>query len=96
MRTLVMTGALVLTGLLVSGSARAAENWCLRNFGDPPDKPCVSAPLDYCLRGLIAGGGVCGREHGGAREASDNRARAPRRPPRRPQGPLELVTAKAG
>jgi hypothetical protein len=78
MRTLAMTGTLVLAGLLVSGSGRAAENWCLRNFGDPPDKRCVSAPLDYCLRGLAAGGGVCGRERGGAREVSEDRARPQR------------------
>ncbi len=78
MRILALTGTLVLAGLLTSGSARAAENWCLRNLGDPPDKPCVSAPLDYCLRGLAAGGGVCARERGGAREVNEDRARPQR------------------
>lgn len=69
---------LVLVAILASGPARAAENWCLRNFGDPPDKPCISAPLAYCLRGLAAGGGVCAREHGGAREVNEDRARPQR------------------
>ena len=78
MRTFALTGMLVLAGLLASGSARAAENWCLRNFDHPPGKPCVSAPLDYCLRGLIAGGGVCGRERSGARELGEDRARPQR------------------
>lgn len=78
MRKFALTAALALTGLLASSGAWAAETWCLRNFGDSPDKPCVSAPLDYCLRGLAAGGGICARENGGAREASQDRARPQR------------------
>lgn len=68
----------MLAGLIFSDSGNAAENWCLRNFDDPPNKPCVSAPLEYCLRGLIVGGGVCGSNHGSPREAFESRPRAQR------------------
>jgi hypothetical protein len=77
-RIFALTVVLLLAGLPASGGAWAAETWCLRNHGDPPDKPCVSALLDYCLRGLAAGGGVCAREHGGSREVQQERARPER------------------
>ena len=58
MKKTIVAGLFALLCLVATPSARAAENWCLRNFGDPPGKSCVSAPLDYCLRGLAAGGGA--------------------------------------
>ena len=58
MKKTIVAGLFALLGLVAAQSAQAAENWCLRNFGDPPGKGCVSAPLQYCLRGLVAGGGV--------------------------------------
>ena len=60
----------ILAALLGPQSARA-ENWCVRNFGDPPDKPCVSAPLEYCLQGIRLGG-VCARDRSYLQD-SDNR-----------------------
>jgi hypothetical protein len=77
MRTFVPAGVL-LAALLASDGAQAGETWCLRNFGDPPDKPCVAAPLDYCLRGLAAAGGVCARDRAGAREVNEERSRLQR------------------
>jgi hypothetical protein len=64
---------LVVLGMLIvlPGPQSAwAENWCVRNFGDPPDKPCVSAPLEYCLQGIRLGG-VCARDRSYLRD-SDN------------------------
>ena len=78
MRIFALTGMLLLAGLLSPARALAADTWCLRNFDDPPGKPCVAAPLDYCLRGLIAGGGVCGRDRGGNRDVTEGRARSQR------------------
>ena len=51
----IVAGLFALICLTAAPSARAAENWCLRNFGDPPGKGCVSAPLQYCSP--RAGGG---------------------------------------
>ena len=54
MKKTIVAGLFALLCLVAAPSARSAENWCLRNFGDPPGKGCVSAPLQYCLRGLAA------------------------------------------
>ena len=62
----------ILAGLLGPQSA-LAENWCVRNFGDPPDMPCVTAPLEYCLQGIRLGG-VCARDRSYLRD-SGNRGR---------------------
>jgi hypothetical protein len=47
--------------MLLGLQSAGAENWCVRDFGDPPDKPCVAAPLEYCLQGIRLGG-VCARD----------------------------------
>ena len=60
MRSLLLVGLLTASAL-VPQSSRAAENWCARNLGEGAGKPCVTAPLDYCLRGIRLGG-VCARE----------------------------------
>ena len=65
---------LVVFGILVvlpGPHGAQAENWCVRNFGDPPDKPCVAAPLEYCLQGIRLGG-VCARDRSYLQD-SDNR-----------------------
>lgn len=77
MKKAIVTWSLALLGLVAAQSAHAADNWCLRNFGDPPGKGCVSAPLEYCLRGLVAGGGVCARDRSYL-EQSDDRDRSAR------------------
>ena len=79
MRKTINAGLFALVGLVTIQGAQAAENWCLRNFGDPPGKGCVSAPLQYCLRGLVAGGGVCARDRSYVDDPSDR----PQRPARR-------------
>jgi hypothetical protein len=81
MKKTIVAGLFALLGLVAAQSAQAAENWCLRNFGDPPGKGCVSAPLQYCLRGLAAGGGVCARDRSYL-DQGDDRDR-PQRPARR-------------
>ena len=81
MKKTIVAGLFALLCLVATPSARAAENWCLRNFGDPPGKRCVSAPLQYCLRGLAAGGGVCARDRSYL-DQGDDRDR-PQRPARR-------------
>jgi hypothetical protein len=81
MKQLIVVGLFASLGLVTAQGAQAADNWCLRNFGDSPGKGCVSAPLEYCLRGLAAGGGVCARDRGYV-EQSDDRDRA-QRPARR-------------
>ena len=64
-RRLTMPGALVALALLLTQEALAADNWCYRKLGDSSDKPCggAVAPLEYCLRGALVGGGACSREH---------------------------------
>ena len=79
MKKTIKAGLLALVGLVTIQGAPAAENWCRRNFGDPPGKGCVSAPLQYCLRGLVAGGGVCARD----RSYLDDPSERPQRPARR-------------
>ncbi len=61
----------ILAALLEPQSADA-ENWCVRNFGDPPDKPCVSAPLEYCLQGIRLGG-VCARDRSYLQDSDSRR-----------------------
>jgi hypothetical protein len=61
MKKRLLTGIFALIGLIGAQNVHG-ETWCLRNFGEPPDKNCVSAPLQYCLRGLAAGGGICARD----------------------------------
>ena len=81
MKTFVVTAMLALLGLVAASSAQAADSWCLRNFGDPPGKGCVSAPLEYCLRGIAVGGGVCARDRSylDQDDDRDRRQRATRR-----------------
>jgi hypothetical protein len=80
MRGLVFAGMLATLGVLLPQSGWAADTWCARNFGDSPDKPCASAPLDYCLRGIRLGG-VCARDRGYLQD-SDSRDRV-QKPSRR-------------
>jgi hypothetical protein len=81
MKKIIVAGLFALLGSLAAQSAQADDTWCLRNFGDPPSKGCVSTPLQYCLRGLVAGGGVCARDRGYL-DPGDDRDRL-QRPPRR-------------
>ena len=59
MRSLLLIGLLSASALFPQSSR--AENWCARNLGEGAGKPSVTAPLDYCLRGIRLGG-VCARE----------------------------------
>ena len=65
MKPLATFGILLLLG--ATSGARAAENWYLRNSTDPRSgdlqgKGGISAPLQYCFRGIAVGGGVCARQ----------------------------------
>jgi hypothetical protein len=70
MKKLIMAVIFALIALVTARNVQA-ETWCLRNFGDPPNKDCVSAPLQYCLRGLAAGGGICVRDRSYLERSND-------------------------
>jgi len=74
-----MPGALAALALLLAQDVLAADSWCYRKLGDSSDKPCggAVAALEYCLRGALAGGGACSREHAYAGQ-SDEQARSHR------------------
>ena len=75
MRSLVLFVGLLSASALFPQSSRA-ENWCARNLGEGAGKPCVTAPLDYCLRGIRLGG-VCAREGYVGNEISREPAQKP-------------------
>jgi hypothetical protein len=75
MRSLLLAG-LLSASVLVPQSSQAAENWCARNLGEGAGKPCVTAPLDYCMRGIRLGG-VCAREGYVGNEGSREPAQRP-------------------
>jgi hypothetical protein len=74
-KTSIAAAAFALLGVVAPQSSHAADSRCLRNFGDPPGKGCVSAPLEYCLRGIAVGGGVCARDRSYLDQSDDRDSR---------------------